>query len=178
MGDRSHHRRIYRNIPLWLFAAIAVTGASASAQQPTRDLSNFAGPGTTFTVFVTLDVPGGTIVAAAQDAPPGGWAVSNISHGGGWDALTSEVKWGLFFDPSIPPVVTYDVTPPAAISSASCFSGNVSYGGPEVTFGGDLCIPAGVPAASEWGLFTLGLLMLSAGTLAMRHRKNEGPQPR
>jgi len=134
-----------------------------------RDLSGYSGPGTVFTVSIAIDPVPGTGVVGLEDAPPGGWSVANISHSGGWDAQSQEVKWGPFFDPSIPATVTYDVTPLAS-AGAQCFVGTVSFDGNEEAVGGDPCVGGPVPTATGWGLTCLGLVLLAVGTALIRRR--------
>jgi len=144
---------------------------SVFAQGATRDLSGYAEPGVSFTVTIAIDPPAGTAVVGAEDAPPTGWSVSNISDGGTWDAEQEKVKWPLFLDPSIPEVVTYDVTPPDEIPGMYCFAGTVSFDGSEDPIAGDECIPIRIPTVSEWGMVTMILLVAVAGTLVLiRHR--------
>ena len=154
--------RLFLCVIAWALPAVSVFGQGA-----TRDLSDYSEPGVTFTVSIALDVPKGTISAGVEEAPPSGWVVSNISEGGSWDALTEEVKWAPLFDP-FPAVVTYDVAPPANASGDLCFTGVVSFGGPEQPIDGDQCLLIGIPTLSEWGLVIMGLLVLAAGTVTLR----------
>ena len=146
-----------------LIAAVLVT-APALGAGAARDLPDNTLPGQPFTVTITLDVPPGTSVAAAEDAPPPGWNVSNISNGGSFDVQTGKVKWGLFFAPSIPNSLTYTVV---AGSSSPCFSGTVTYDQGDFPIGGDACTVT-IPALSTWGGLILILSMLTAGTVLVR----------
>lgn len=138
------------------FLASAALGSGA-----TRDLPSSILPGASVTVTIALDVPPGTSVVAAEDQPPAGWTVANIGNGGTFDQSSGKVKWGLFFAPSIPAVLTYDVT---AGTSSPCFSGTVSFDGVGSSIGGETCATV-VPAASTWGIAVLSLATLICGTL-------------
>jgi hypothetical protein len=141
---------------LGLFGILASVALGSGA---IRDLPNSILPGATVTVTITLDPPPGTSVAAAEDQPPTGWTVSNISDSGTFDQSAGKVKWGLFFAPSIPSVLTYDVT---VGSWSPCFAGSVSYDGVGTAIGGEACA-AVVPTVSTWGAATLLLLLLICG---------------
>lgn len=158
-----------RNAVVLVVGLLCLGSASSAvhAQGATRDLSAFSTPGATFTVTITLDLPPDTVAAGVQDRPPTGWLVTNISAGGAWDALNQEAKWGPLLAPSIPAVVTYDVTPPAGAVGRPCFVGIVSFGGPSEPVTGDDCLAVAVPTVSSWGLMVLSLLLMIAGTLVM-----------
>lgn len=139
-------------------------GSIASAQVATRELPEFPGVEITFGVSITLHPPAGTTAAGAFDTPPAGWAVTNISDSGTFDALTQQVKWGPLFSPPDPTVVSYDVTVPLSALGNECFLGAVSFGGPDLAILGDQCLVT-IPAVSLWGLIILGLLILTAGSV-------------
>lgn len=153
-----------------LAGLVGWTGLTQSvwADGATRDLSGYTAPGTAFTVTITLVPPAGTHVAGVEEAPPASWVVSSISDSGTWDAGTEEVKWGPFFDPSIPGAVTYDVTPPGEVTGEHCFGGTVTFDTLNASIGGDDCLPLTIPTMSGWGAVALLLLLLTAGTLVLR----------
>lgn len=154
--------------PVWFMIAYGLPTSLASGAQ--RDLSQFVTAEVPFTVTITLDVPMGTVVAGAEEMPPAGWTITSISNGGSVDPKTGEVKWGPFFDPSIPSLVTYDATTPD-LAGEFCFTGTVSFDGPAEPITGDECIGVGLPAVSTWGLVVLSLLILCFGTrIAVRGR--------
>ena len=159
---------VRRNISMVLFCGLAVGAAvPRAAADPIRDLpGGYYVPGVAFTVTITLDTPPGTVVAGLEDGPPDGWPVCNISHSGTLDTNTGKVKWGPFFDPSIPASVTYDVRPLGG--GPACFSGMASFDTQNESIGGDLCMPGGVPAVSTWGLVILTMLISAAGTHRLR----------
>ena len=155
-------------------AALAVTlfaafSSSALGSGAVRELPNSILPGDPVTVSIALDVPPGTTVVAAEDQPPSGWIISNISNGGAYDQSTGKVKWGLFFAPSIPATLFYQAT---SAPGPACFAGLVSYDGLDAAITGDQCSVA-VPAVSAWGVLCLGLVMAVAGTVFLQRKKTE-----
>jgi len=167
----SIYQRWRTNVLLVSFLLAAVGGAApAVADGATRDLSGCTDPGVLFTVTISIDPPEGTVVCGLEEAPPAGWEVSDISDGGTWDAQTGEVKWGLFFAPSIPAFVTYDITPPVGASGRFCFSGIALFDAGERPIAGDGCVAVAVPTLSTWGLSTMALMLLAAATFVLVRR--------
>ena len=162
-------RSIDRDV-LGLIGIIGWASATSSvwAQGATRDLSEYTAFEVTFTVTIVLD-PGDAQLAGVEEAPPVGWTVSNISDSGTWDMETEKVKWGPFFG-SIPPEVTYDVTPLGEGMGEHCFAGTVTFDTLNDTIGGDECIMLAVPTLSEWGTAAMVLLVLTAGTVVFGRR--------
>ena len=158
--------------------ALAVLSAMTpptSAQSPARDLSGYSDPATVFSVQITLDSPPATVAAGIEETPPTDWTVSNISHSGTWDTQSQKVKWGPFFNPSIPTAVSYDVTP-LGVGSVRCFDGTISFDAADETIGGDLCVGDPIPAISQWGLVCMMLVLLTAaGVLLGRSRSHRDP---
>jgi len=156
--------------------AVGVAGEAVQAQTPSRDLSDYSNPSTTFTVVITLNLPPGTTTAGVVDTPPTDWAVTNISDSGTWDEEILAVKWGPFFDPGIPATVSYDITP-TGIGAVRCFTGQVSYPGVDEPIGGDDCVGDLAPAASAWGLAAMTLSLLAAATLVLRREQRHSVRP-
>jgi len=150
-----------------MIALFGILFTAALGSGATRELPDSVLPGQSFIVAITLDPPPGTSVAAAEDAPPVGWAVSNISNSGTFDAQTGKVKWGLFFAPSIPTALSYQVT--ASGQASPCFSGTISYDGVGSAITGDACLVS-APAVSAWCALELSLLLAIAGTILLRSR--------
>jgi hypothetical protein len=148
----------------------AVTAAPrpADGAGAARDLPEAVQPGSTITVTIQLTPPPGAAVAAAEDAPPVGWNVSNISNNGAFDSISGKVKWGLFFDPSIPTSLTYDLSIPL-FPGAGCFVGTVTFDGGSFPVIGDICA-VGVPATTAWSVTVLTLLILTAGCVTLQRR--------
>lgn len=145
----------------------ALAASRANAQSATRELPDtFVPPGATMTVSIVVTPPGGVVVFGAEDRPPEGWSVSNISHSGTFDLPSGKVKWGPFFAPSIPTALSYDVLPPGEAGGANCFAGTASFDGLDQTIGGDLCIQA-IPTASQWTLLSFALLLSIAATIRL-----------
>ncbi len=116
-------------------------------------------------------MPQGATVLGVEDTPPVGWPVSNISHAGTWDTQNGKVKWGLFFDPSIPATVTYEVKAPLNVTGMLCFAGTVSVDGVDFSIEGDRCLAIGVPTLTGWGMFIMLLAVLTAATLVITGRR-------
>ncbi len=149
---------------------IGVLSSTAFGVGATRELPNSALPGATITVTISIDTPTGTSVVAAEDAPPAGWSVSNISNSGVYDQQTGKVKWGLFFAPSIPASLSYQVTTTAQASP--CFTGLISFDGLGSPISGDSCTVS-IPAISTWGMVVLSILLLNLGTAIQRRTSTE-----
>ena len=171
MWNNHEHGMVRLLIPCPLLLLTLV--APAWGQGATRDLSGFSEAGVTFTVSISITEPPSATILGIEDAPPPAWSVSNISDTGTWDAGTQKVKW-LFLNPPFPSVVTYDVTPPAGDLGARCFDGTVTFDISEDPITGDLCLDVGIPTVSQWGLFALALLLLSAATLTMKRGYGPG----
>lgn len=169
----AHFRRGASRRTILLFGAVFLAWASAAdanAQTAARMLPAHYTCGTTINVVIDLDAPAGIGVVGVEDSPPAGWTVSSVSHSGAFDAQTGKVKWGPFFDPSIPEFVTYDVTSPATSSREGCFGGFALFDTTEVAIVGSECVAGPVPAASMWGLVLLALLVVVAGTVVLNER--------
>ncbi len=124
-----------------------------------------------FTVSIVVNPPVGTVVAGFEDRPPLGWAVSNISHSGTFDAQTRKVKWGPFFGSSIPPLLTCDVQPSGGSSGEQCFTGTANFDGLDQPIGGEQCLPRSVPTLSGVGMAGLTLSLLLAGAIILSRTK-------
>ena len=158
-----------RGVALLLALCSLASAGSAKpvfAEGATRDLSDYSLPGVTFTVSITIDADPTTDLLGVEEAPPTGWTVSAISNGGEWDDQNAEVKW-LFFSPSIPSAVTYNLSPPVDASGLQCFSGIANFDGVEQPIGGDQCLSVTIPTLCEWGLVVLALLVLTAGSMLL-----------
>jgi hypothetical protein len=155
-----------------VFVAVLSLSAvgDAFAQSAIRDLPDYHLPGDTLTITIALSVPPATIAVGLEDKPPAGWAVGIISHGGSLDVQNGKVKWGPFFGGSIPPAVTYDVSPPTGGGGRACFAGTATFDLGEQPIGGDVCVAFNVPAVSTWGLLTSALALATLGSVMLRRR--------
>lgn len=79
-------------------------------------------------IQIAANPPTGAVSYAVEEKPPRGWAVSNISHGGGFDADSGVIRWGVYFD-TAPRLLRYTLTPPAGVASLGVFSGELSFDG-------------------------------------------------
>ena len=161
----ARHVRPIAPVAVWFVCA-----SMALADGAVRDLPASVLPGEIFTVRITIDPPDGTDIVALEDQPPASWTVTNISDGGSFDAQTMSVKWGLFFEPSIPASVTYDLTAPPSFRGRQCFAGTIWFDGVAESIQGSDCLSLIVPAVSDWGLLTLALLILTAGQVVILRR--------
>jgi len=91
--------------------------------------------GSAITITLNAVPPAGTQNYSVTDAPPAGWAVSNISDGGSIDPNTKKVKFGPFFDGQSR-TLTYQITPPSTETGNKSFGGNTSADGFSNDIGG------------------------------------------
>jgi hypothetical protein len=78
-------------------------------------------------------------VYAVEDTVPDGWAVTNVSAGGRFDSANHKVKWGPFFDRTMPSL-SYTITPPGESRGPAAFSGEGSFDGVSVDTAGRLSL--------------------------------------
>ena len=153
---------------VFAWSGMALPGFADGA---TRDLPDSYTAGVAFTVSISVEPTPGTLAWVAEDSPPEGWTeIDNVNDGGLYDSGNHKVKWGLFLDDQ-PRTLTYDITPPGDATGGQCFEGGVFFDGYPAVIGGDQCIRGSgdaIPALSEWGVATMTLLMLTAGTLVLR----------
>jgi uncharacterized delta-60 repeat protein len=108
-------------------------------------------------VLLVAAPPAGTSVYAAEDQPPAGWLVTNLSHGGVFDPRTGKVKFGPFYD-AAPRTLSYTVVmPPCWPPCAGYFTGTGSADGANTPIVGDdrIVVPWPHPAdrqPQEWSL--------------------------
>lgn len=107
---------------------------------------------------ITLEArPGGLVkVYAAEDRPPEGWQILNISHHGVFDTVMRKVKFGPFFD-NQPRYLTYVALPPLGFVGVGRFVGMASADGSNSPILGDDRIMVAPPHPAEqtpadWGL--------------------------
>jgi hypothetical protein len=72
--------------------------------------------------------PAGTSAYAVEEKVPLGWAVSNISDDGTFDAATGIIRWGVFFD-ATSRTLSYTLTPPPGVTAVARLGGRVSFDG-------------------------------------------------
>ena len=161
-------RMCLRAMAVSIAGALGWVGAARPvvAEGATRDLSGYSEPHVVFTVSIAIDPPSGTTVVGVEDTPPAGWSISNISNGGTWDIDLETVKWPIFMG-SVPDSVTYDAVSPEEPAGSYCFTGSVSFDGPDQPIGGDVCIPIGLPTLSVWAVLAMTLLVATAGTVVL-----------
>lgn len=113
-----------------------------------RELPDFYSPGVKFTVLLKARPLAGTQSYAVEDSPPAGWAVSGVSHDGGFDTANGKVKFGPFLDAERREL-SYAVTPPADAQGRHEFSGLGSADGVSSRIGGDRVIGPSVPHPAD-----------------------------
>ncbi len=111
------------------FVAVVVVSALAGTRPAFAASSAVRSFGTSYyipfepvTVTVQVTPDPAVQVWAAEDAPPAGWTVTNISHNGVWDAATGKVKWGVFYNRSAT-TLTYRARPPVGEDGVKTFAG-------------------------------------------------------
>ena len=125
--------RVRVTTPVW--TATSGTDFVVTNQRATRVLPGCYAAGYEVTVSIDVGPAPAVLAQAIEDTPPAGWTVGTISDGGAFNAQTSEVKWGPFFDATAR-VLTYVVTPPAGTTLAVTFAGVASFDGVVVPLGG------------------------------------------
>jgi hypothetical protein len=159
-------------------AIVTSAADTAFAAGAFRALPQHVQGGTAFDVVITVAPPVGTTSAGIEDGPPVGWdVIANISNSGTYDAGNHKTKWGPFVAPSIPPQVSYSITPPIDAQGVHCFTGTASFNGFNQPVQGSSCVQVtpGIPAVSQWGLVVLILLLLTVGTLVVAPRPRNAP---
>ncbi|MBM3880301.1 MAG: PQQ-like beta-propeller repeat protein [Verrucomicrobia bacterium] len=120
-----------------------------------RQLPLSYSPGAKLTVTLQtaeLPLPGFLIV---EDAPPRGWAVTDVSHGGTFDAAAKVVRFGPFLD-GVPRALSYGLTPPVSESGLEQFAGSFLVNGVAGEIAGDTRLawaplhPADVQPIDAW----------------------------
>ena len=112
--------KVLRLILLLLIGLGKTQAATVSSLFP-----EFFTPGVPFTVTLAATPDTTTQVYAVEETPPTNWPVSEISHGGAFDARSGKVKWGPYVD-ATPRVLSYQVTPPPGASGTNRFSGQAA----------------------------------------------------
>ncbi len=91
-------------------------------------------------VVVTVTPDAGTESFLIVETLPDGWAVSEISDNGRWDAESRMIKWGPFFDDE-ERVLSYQATPVLITGDQEAtFLGKASFNGVSILIGGERSI--------------------------------------
>lgn len=93
-------------------------------------------PGESISVHIAVTPQAGVSVYAAQDQVPAGWVGKNISHGGEFDAINGQVKWGPFFD-NTPRELSYEILVAKEVKGSISFMGFASFDGDNVAVNGE-----------------------------------------
>lgn len=131
------HRRKIPTLPItilcWCGLGIVPISQVLAASTSIRSFACDAytpGLPTDVTIQVTPDPA--TQAWAAQETPPAGWTVSEISDAGAYDSINAQVKWGPFFD-NQSRTLSFKATPPGGETGEGTFVGNISLDGTNVT---------------------------------------------
>lgn len=79
---------------------------------------------------------------AVEESVPAGWRVASVSHGGQFDSVNSQIKWGPFFD-SQARTLSYKVIPPVEAHGSVSMTGNASFEGLSVPVTGQSQLACG-----------------------------------
>jgi len=144
-------------------------GGSALAQSATRELpGSYVSGGPPVVVTIALTVLPSTVAAGVEDLPPNGWGITNISNGGSIDIQTGKVKWGPFFNPSVPAMISYEAAAPPGAFGNQCFSGTASFDGLEQPITGDQCFIRAAPAITSVGAVLFAAVLIAVGCTILR----------
>ena len=110
--------------------AFATALAATLTDEPFRTGPELFRPGIAAEMQISVTTPTGTSAYAVEEQIPSGWSVAEISDGGTFDASSSTIRWGVFYD-SASRVFRYTVTPPANISEVGRLRGVASFDGVE-----------------------------------------------
>jgi hypothetical protein len=146
-----------------------------------RELPPAYVPGLAFSVELRVEPPSHGSAYAIEDQPPAGWAVSDVSDDGAFDAVRGRVKFGPFTDKS-PGNLTYRITPPADAKGRYEFKGSSSLDGKEYAITGDALIePVGElhPADIDPGDKAISMKELTSYAAAWKEGQSwpSGPAP-
>ncbi len=109
-----------------------------------RDLPPAYLPGAVLEVQLIVHPPRGGAAWLVEEAPPEGWAVSEISDDGTFDASVGRVKFGPFTE-ARERTLTYRVTVPMGTEGAQKFAGTSSLDGEAIPVAGETTVePAGL----------------------------------
>ncbi len=120
---------------LLLLAALLACGV-ARAAEVVATMPAIYGPAVPLVVSLDTRPDPGTLFNAVEDAPPPGWTVAAVSHGGAFDPVSGKVKWGPFGD-ATPRVLQYTATPPADAEGPQTFVGLAVFDTTALPIGGD-----------------------------------------
>ena len=139
-----------------LFAALCARAGNGAV----RDLPDVYTPNVPLTVIISVSLDSGC-VWGAEETPPAGWTVTDVSEGGTFfnTGGNSKVKFGIFFDGPdcggvVSRVLSYTVVPPIGEAGTKSFTGEFSIDGVGSAIGGDSEIESdadadGVPDFSD-----------------------------
>ena len=114
---------------------VIVQGSPGGSVTTTRFLPPFYVPERRVTVVITAVPSADSSDYFVVERPPAGWAVSRVSRGGEYDAITGTITFGPFTS-SRPRVFSYRLIPPIGTTGPQQFSGNTIINGVPTPIGG------------------------------------------
>ena len=122
--------------------------ASAKGETANRVIPGPLRPGLPTTVQISASPSTTASCYAIEEKPPRDWLVSNISHGGVFDEASGTIRWGAFVDATAR-TVSYNVTPPADVTTYGEFVGRLSVDGKlaQVGYASSVVVESAVPIA-------------------------------
>lgn len=125
----------------WILLGAALAAAAASPDpvpRVIRSLPRHFSPSTPLPLTLSLVPDPAHAAVAVEESIPSGWNVSSISHGGAFDPIRRQLKWGPFTDsPALARTLTATLTPPAAAAGFHAFSGRGHFDTVQVVTSGD-----------------------------------------
>jgi len=115
---------------------VALPAAVLCQPSSVRDLPDYYVPDKALEVNLSIDPGEDSLAWVAEDIPPQGWTVSDISESGVYDTVNKKVKWGLYMD-NIPRDFSYKLTPPKEEKAKVTLTGIVSVNGSSYNTIGD-----------------------------------------
>lgn len=112
----------------WVPDSAVLRPLAATESGAVRSCAAQVTPGAAFEVTIAVQPPSGSSASAVEERVPAGWIPANISHEGTFDAEGSVIRWGVFLDGTAR-TLRYSLTPPAGVTSAAQFHGDVSFDG-------------------------------------------------
>lgn len=126
-----------------------------------------------------MEVSAGPPFVLIPDVPPQGIVITDVTLapglGSNWEVLLYERQTNdvlktrlLFFSPN---VWSYNFSSGIALAGGSSLLLELANNSAKITVSGYIPSAGNAPAVSQWGLAIMGLLILTAGTLAVMRRR-------
>jgi hypothetical protein len=99
-------------------------------------------PGQALEVALQVVASSGVRAFAVEESIPSGWRVESMSHGGQFDSVNRQAKWGPFFD-NVTRTLRYQLIPPADARGSVTLAGNASFDGVSTSVDGPAQLNSG-----------------------------------